>query len=116
MFYLSSYSNVAAGGQKGHIHKVRPCFAASVERCGPDALQWLPDATTKKWSINGAIRTSDIVGYYYIDPELQAVTSTCLKRIRRCEFVLLAGSRASGKTTRLFTLERVLSGTSYIPC
>jgi hypothetical protein len=60
----------------------------------------------KKWNVNGAILVSQQDLYYYADPALQVENDKCLEKIRRGEFVMLTGARASGKTTRL---ERLMS-------
>ena len=59
----------------------------------------------KRWSIFGAINR---LAHYHIDPAAQAENKICLDGIRKEEFCLLTGSRASGKTTRLFRIRTQL--------
>lgn len=68
----------------------------------------------KKWTVNGAIDEYDIPRYYYVDPKGQQETAHCLTAIREGKFLLLAGSRASGKTTRLLRLRTLLQESGLI--
>ncbi|KAF8592403.1 hypothetical protein K439DRAFT_1625790 [Ramaria rubella] len=66
------------------------------------------DNITKKWNVNGAIRTIDIPGCYFTDPMEQTEMMNCLARIHASQYTLLAGARASGKSTRLHRLKEIL--------
>jgi hypothetical protein len=68
----------------------------------------------KKWTVNGAINEENISNYYYVDPKGQQVTTRCLTAVRDKEFLLLAGPRASGKTTRLLRLRTLLQESGLI--
>jgi len=67
----------------------------------------------KKWSVNGAIRETDTVGCYYLDPGTQRESTHCLDAVSTHQFVLLWGARASGKTTRLLWLRKKLIVMGY---
>jgi len=62
----------------------------------------------RKWVVNGAIRSTDISGHYYLDFSEQEVTENCLDAVHDSHFVLLSGPRSSGKSTRLNVLEQTL--------
>ena len=68
----------------------------------------------KKWAINDAIDKYDIPRYYYIDPKGQQETMHCLTAAEEYKFLLLAGPRASGKTTRLLCLRTLLQESGLI--
>jgi len=59
----------------------------------------------KRWSLFGAINRAV---HYHVDPATQPENKICLDRIHKEEFCLLTGSRASGKTTRLFWIRTQL--------
>jgi hypothetical protein len=67
----------------------------------------------REWTVHGPIRGTDVNGCYYVDPGIQDEYKHCLKALQRRQFVLLAGARASGKTTRLFWLKRELEAKGY---
>jgi hypothetical protein len=67
----------------------------------------------RRWTVNGAIRDTDMDGCYFVDPGIQVESKHCLDRLLRREFVLLEGARASGKTTRLYWLKRELEVNGY---
>jgi hypothetical protein len=67
----------------------------------------------REWTVHGPIRGTDVNGCYYVDPGIQDEYKHCLKALQRRQFVLLAGARASGKTTRLFRLKRELEAKGY---
>jgi hypothetical protein len=71
------------------------------------------DYGERKWNVNEAIRRVDTHGCYYLDPGSQKENKHCLDAIRRGQFVLLSGARASGKTTRLFRLQVQLEEMGY---
>jgi len=67
----------------------------------------------RKWTVNGAIRENDIIGCYYLDPETHSASTRCLEAVSDCQLALLWGARASGKTTRLLRLKRMLMDRGY---
>jgi type II secretory ATPase GspE/PulE/Tfp pilus assembly ATPase PilB-like protein len=67
----------------------------------------------RKWTVNGAIRNVDLPGCYYVDPGMQGETQHCLDRVQKHQLVLLSGARASGKTTRLFSIKNQLEAKGY---
>jgi hypothetical protein len=67
----------------------------------------------KKWTVNGPIEAYEQSRYYFVDLVLQNANIACLDGMKNGEFILLMGARASGKTTRLFSLKSQLSGSSY---
>ena len=68
----------------------------------------------KKWAVNGAIDEYEIPTFYYVDPKGQQATTRCLTAVQKYEFLLLAGPRASGKTTRLIRLRMLLEESGFI--
>jgi energy-coupling factor transporter ATP-binding protein EcfA2 len=48
-----------------------------------------------------------------VDPEAQNVTKRCLDAVEAGTYVLLAGARASGKSTRLIWLRQRLEVLDY---
>ncbi len=53
-------------------------------------------------------------GRYYVDLETQNETSICLDAVADGAYLLLAGARASGKSTRLFWLRQKLNEMGYL--
>jgi hypothetical protein len=52
-------------------------------------------------------------GRYYVDPGTQEATIECLRAVEQGTYVLLAGARASGKSTRLIWLRQKLEALGY---
>jgi hypothetical protein len=67
----------------------------------------------RKWTLNGAIRGADFDRCYYVNPGIQDEYKHCFQALLEHRFVLLAGARASGKTTRLFWLQAELEAKGY---
>ncbi|KAF8350347.1 hypothetical protein F5887DRAFT_1069378 [Amanita rubescens] len=69
----------------------------------------------RRWTLNEAIspKSNEVNERYYVDPGTQNVTSLCLNAISEGTYLLLAGARASGKTTRLMWLRRKLEAMGY---
>ena len=67
----------------------------------------------RKWTVNGAINVDEVRGRYYVDPGTQDITTQCLSAVSDGTYMLLAGARASGKTTRLFWLHQKLVEMGY---
>eukprot|EP01124_Arcella_intermedia_P037273 TRINITY_DN9941_c0_g4_i4.p2 TRINITY_DN9941_c0_g4~~TRINITY_DN9941_c0_g4_i4.p2 ORF type:complete len:294 (+),score=32.24 TRINITY_DN9941_c0_g4_i4:29-910(+) len=61
----------------------------------------------KVFTQNGAITTSDIARYFYVDPR-PTNEKILLPRIRQGDYIMLYGARGSGKTTRAFAAEKQL--------
>ena len=59
----------------------------------------------KMWYVNGGITVNEAIECYYVDPGTQEETKLCLNAVENGTY-LLAGARASGKTTRLFWLQQ----------
>jgi hypothetical protein len=72
------------------------------------------DVVERRWTVNGAIRETDLDGYYNLDLGTQQATRTCLDHVQRRKFVLLVGARASGKTTRLFRLQAKIAHVGFL--
>ncbi|RUS12986.1 hypothetical protein BC937DRAFT_86531, partial [Endogone sp. FLAS-F59071] len=68
---------------------------------------------TKRWTVNGAIRTKDIDSFYYVDPAENKENQRFLNSIRRSQLLMLMGARASGKSTRLYWLMSQLGKDGY---
>ena len=58
----------------------------------------------KTWCVNGGITVHEASRRYYVNPGTQEETELCLNAVEDGTYLLLAGARASGKTTRLFWL------------
>jgi energy-coupling factor transporter ATP-binding protein EcfA2 len=71
------------------------------------------DSRTRKWTVNGAIRNTDLIGCYYLDPVTQSASQDCLDVVKAGQFVTLWGARASGKSTRLLSLQKELARMGY---
>jgi type IV secretory pathway ATPase VirB11/archaellum biosynthesis ATPase len=63
--------------------------------------------------VNAGIRDIDIQ-YYYVDLDTQPETIDCIEAVEKRRFLLLAGSRASGKTTRMYRIIELLEGKSLV--
>jgi energy-coupling factor transporter ATP-binding protein EcfA2 len=68
----------------------------------------------KQWTVSGPIHERDKVSYYYMDPAAQEENIRCLNGVKKGQFVMLVGARASGKTTRLYRLMSQLEGDNYL--
>ncbi|KAM6503837.1 hypothetical protein JOM56_000780 [Amanita muscaria] len=67
----------------------------------------------RTWSVSGAIHANEANSKYYLDPGTQEESERCLEAVSQREFLLLAGARASGKSTRLLWLQQKLEVEGY---
>jgi hypothetical protein len=65
-----------------------------------------------KWDTNGAIRINQRDSVYFVDP--LPLSDPLLNKIREGDFVAMHGSRASGKSTRVFNVIEQLEKEGYL--
>jgi len=68
----------------------------------------------RRWAVNGEITQEEMNGRYYVDSETHKETSICLDAVANGKYLLLAGTRASGKSTRLHRLRQMLHEMGYL--
>ncbi|RUS22702.1 hypothetical protein BC937DRAFT_87684 [Endogone sp. FLAS-F59071] len=68
---------------------------------------------TKRWTVDGAIKTKDIDSVYYVDPAENKENQRFLASIKSSQILMLMGARASGKSTRLYRLMSQLAEDGY---
>lgn len=67
----------------------------------------------RTWAVNGEITENQVDERYYVNPRTQKETEQCLTAVSNGTYLLLAGSRASGKSTRLRWLQQELAVKGY---
>lgn len=67
----------------------------------------------RRWNVNGPIFGPMTSQCYFLDPAEQEQNSLIVDYAMRGKFILLTGSRASGKSTRLFRLSELLQENGY---
>ncbi|RIA93569.1 hypothetical protein C1645_843109 [Glomus cerebriforme] len=68
----------------------------------------------KKFAINGAIKPKEIPFVYFVDLPAYKENKKLLDDIKRNQFLMLMGSRITGKTTRVYQLMKQLHEEGYI--
>ncbi|GES96543.1 P-loop containing nucleoside triphosphate hydrolase protein [Rhizophagus clarus] len=77
-------------------------------------LEEIPILTKKSFAINGAIRPKEVPFVYFIDPLEHQENNKFLNDIRGHKFLMLMGSRLSGKSTRAYQLIQELHKAGFI--
>jgi hypothetical protein len=70
----------------------------------------------RRWTVHAGINDLYTSQYYYVNPVTQPETKECLEAVKYRRFLLLTGSRASGKTTRLYRLRAEINAAGDCEC
>ena len=86
-------------------------YHSAIER--PWTKQKIETNYQRKWHILGPINSTARSQTYFLDPAQQSQNQTIIDSVNNGNFLLIAGARASGKTTRLLWLSKVLQELGY---
>ncbi|PKC15586.1 hypothetical protein RhiirA5_494443 [Rhizophagus irregularis] len=72
------------------------------------------EALKKTWKVNSTLRETDWSSHYFVDPAGQEQQDLLFRKIEEYSFIMLYGTRASGKSTRVMRAISVLEESSYV--
>ncbi|RGB41798.1 hypothetical protein C1646_684852 [Rhizophagus diaphanus] len=72
------------------------------------------EALKKTWKVNSTLRETDWSSSYFVDPAGQEQQDLLFRKIEEHSFIMLYGTRASGKSTRVMRAISVLEKSSYV--